>query len=494
MGRSGSNTLCLVLLGSMKAVLEFRSVTDVFRNARDNVLVAAPYFPPHEYRPRLHIISPLLGFIDIFRGIPDKSATSSAVKRTNMLVFSAFRQFTPSPSSSVGEEDQYLFGKFKHNMEDSVGSWLLQLHSYDNPTAYEDCWSYPQLSQIYDDNSSESYWFPCSHTPKLLRSSTFGLVLSTNRLTPDDSGPAVFSWQLQLLFCLQAGTVPVVVGEGPFPYPKAISADTWEQAIIRINLRHTEQLIRQMNAISLAQLARLRYNGELIFQRHFRDDDTHLSTLLLEVSRRYGFTQPIAPSWSTMLVKELYSQNVTHQMFSQNRTQDLDCQLNGERRVCSVDLLPRQIAMGSSDSLKMNPFWTYPSTPWDTISDEVNKNHISVPNIQGTNKSSNANLLTDGQFTVVMLYYNRWDVLLDSIKALKSVAHLHSVIIVWNHPVGPSPEVILPKMPFPMKIFKAHNNSLNNRFLPLDLIQTEAILSLDDDVTLTVSEIEKGFR
>ncbi|KAF8566542.1 hypothetical protein P879_08878 [Paragonimus westermani] len=29
--------------------------------------------------------------------------------------------------------------------------------------------------------------------------------------------------------------------------------------------------------------------------------------------------------------------------------------------------------------------------------------------------------------------------------------------------------------------------------MPLDLIQTEAILSLDDDVTLTVTEIEKGF-
>ncbi|KAA3671103.1 uncharacterized protein DEA37_0008198 [Paragonimus westermani] len=51
-----------------------------------------------------------------------------------------------------------------------------------------------------------------------------------------------------------------------------------------------------------------------------------------------------------------------------------------------------------------------------------------------------------------MLYYNRWDVLLDSLNALKGVAHLHSVIIVWNHPVGPSPEVTFPKLPFPMKV------------------------------------------
>ena len=37
-------------------------------------------------------------------------------------------------------------------------------------------------------------------------------------------------------------------------------------------------------------------------------------------------------------------------------------------------------------------------------------------------------------------------------------------------------------------------NSLNNRFLPFDAIQTEAILSLDDDVHLRRDEIIFGFR
>ena len=38
------------------------------------------------------------------------------------------------------------------------------------------------------------------------------------------------------------------------------------------------------------------------------------------------------------------------------------------------------------------------------------------------------------------------------------------------------------------------HNSLNNRFLPFSNIQTEAILSIDDDVHLRHDEIQFAFR
>ena len=38
------------------------------------------------------------------------------------------------------------------------------------------------------------------------------------------------------------------------------------------------------------------------------------------------------------------------------------------------------------------------------------------------------------------------------------------------------------------------NNSLNNRFLPLSNVNTEAILSLDDDICLTHEDIVLGLR
>jgi hypothetical protein len=47
---------------------------------------------------------------------------------------------------------------------------------------------------------------------------------------------------------------------------------------------------------------------------------------------------------------------------------------------------------------------------------------------------------------------------------------------------------------FSLKVVKATRNSLNNRFLPYDAIETEAVLSVDDDTHLRHHEIVFGFR
>ena len=44
------------------------------------------------------------------------------------------------------------------------------------------------------------------------------------------------------------------------------------------------------------------------------------------------------------------------------------------------------------------------------------------------------------------------------------------------------------------QVVKVERNSLNNRFLPLDNIKTEAVLSLDDDTHLRHEEIDFAFR
>ena len=41
---------------------------------------------------------------------------------------------------------------------------------------------------------------------------------------------------------------------------------------------------------------------------------------------------------------------------------------------------------------------------------------------------------------------------------------------------------------------RTEKNSLNNRFLPWDAVETEAILSIDDDAHLRHDEIMFGFR
>lgn len=88
------------------------------------------------------------------------------------------------------------------------------------------------------------------------------------------------------------------------------------------------------------------------------------------------------------------------------------------------------------------------------------------------------------QFTIILLTYEREQVLMDSINRLRNLPYLHSLVVIWNSPRLPSPELRWPDIGAPIHVVKAARNSLNNRFLPLDNLQTEAILSMDDDAHL----------
>lgn len=45
-----------------------------------------------------------------------------------------------------------------------------------------------------------------------------------------------------------------------------------------------------------------------------------------------------------------------------------------------------------------------------------------------------------------------------------------------------------------LQVVSVGRNSLNNRFLPFSVIETDAVLSIDDDVHLRHDEIQFAFR
>jgi hypothetical protein len=98
------------------------------------------------------------------------------------------------------------------------------------------------------------------------------------------------------------------------------------------------------------------------------------------------------------------------------------------------------------------------------------------------------------QFTIVMLTYEREEVLLTSLARLYLLPYLNKVVVVWNGGAPPSPEARWPDIGVPIVVLKAPRNSLNNRFVPFKEIETEAILSIDDDAHLRHDEIVFGFR
>ncbi len=104
------------------------------------------------------------------------------------------------------------------------------------------------------------------------------------------------------------------------------------------------------------------------------------------------------------------------------------------------------------------------------------------------------------QFTIVILAFKRETLMSSLIESYLKLAYLHSILIVWNDMEiqQPSFEFIQKFRPHIMskriRVMKTNRNSLNNRFIPFDTIETDAVLSLDDDVSLRADEILFAFR
>lgn len=99
-------------------------------------------------------------------------------------------------------------------------------------------------------------------------------------------------------------------------------------------------------------------------------------------------------------------------------------------------------------------------------------------------------------FTAVILTYDRVDSLFTLIQKLSLVPSLHKILVIWNNQKKPPPNIsVFPKIQKPLKVIQTKSNKLSNRFYPYPEIETEAVLTIDDDITmLTQDELDFGFE
>jgi glucuronyl/N-acetylglucosaminyl transferase EXT2 len=86
--------------------------------------------------------------------------------------------------------------------------------------------------------------------------------------------------------------------------------------------------------------------------------------------------------------------------------------------------------------------------------------------------------------------------LFEVIQLLSKVHSLSKIIVVWNHmEVSPPPLEEFPRIRQPLIVIRSSVNKLTNRFLSYPEIKTDAILCIDDDITMVTSEeIQFGFE
>ena len=110
-----------------------------------------------------------------------------------------------------------------------------------------------------------------------------------------------------------------------------------------------------------------------------------------------------------------------------------------------------------------------------------------------TSKSSifSTSIAPDKGFTAIILGYARFKSLDSVIENLVQSSNLRKIIIIWNNLKLEPPEYKSPMI----KVIKMGKNSLNNRFYPFEDIETECVLSIDDDINmLSTDELDFGYH
>lgn len=337
---------------------------------------------------------------------------------------------------------------------------------------------------------------------ELLKLSTFALII-----TPGDPHLLISSGCATRLFeALEVGAVPVVLGEQvQLPYHDMLQ---WNEAALVVPKPRVTEVHFLLRSLSDSDLLAMRRQGRFLWETYFSTADSIFNTVLAMIRTRIQI--PAAP------IREEVAAEIPHRSGKAAGT-DPNMADNGDLDLGPVETEPpyaspkylRNFTLTVTDCYRgwnsaPGPFHLFPHTPFDPVLPSEAKFLGSGTGFRpigggagGSGKEFQAALggnVQREQFTVVMLTYEREEVLMNSLERLNGLPYLNKVVVVWNSPKLPSEDLLWPDIGVPIMVVRTEKNSLKNRFLPWNEIETEAILSIDDDAHLRHDEIMFGFR
>ncbi|KAI4802222.1 hypothetical protein KUCAC02_020074 [Chaenocephalus aceratus] len=325
---------------------------------------------------------------------------------------------------------------------------------------------------------------------EVLKVSTFGLVIAPG----DGQLVASAGCGMRLFEALEVGTIPVVLGDhSRLPYHQLIR---WSEAAIIVPKPRVTELHFLLRSLSDNDMLAMRRQGRFLWETYFSTSENVLNTLLACI--RTSIQVPAAP------IKEEPAHEIPHKAGKLAGT-DANLADNGDLDLGPVETEPpyasprflRNFTYTASETYRAwnrapGPFHLFPHTPLDPVLPSEAKFLGSGTGFRpigggtgGSGKEFQAALggnVPREQFTVVMLTYEREEVLMNSLERLNGLPYLNKNDLLW------------PDIGLPIVVVRTEKNSLNNRFLPWDVVETEAILSIDDDAHLRHDEIMFGFR
>ncbi|KAM6323695.1 exostosin-like 3 [Aegotheles albertisi] len=472
----------------------------IYNISTGRAMIAQSTFYDVQYRPGFDIvISPLVhamsepNFLEIPPQVP--------VKRKYLFSFQGEKiESLRSSLQEVRSFEEEIEGNAPADYDDRIITTLkaVQDSKLDFVLVEFTCKNQPKASLPTE-------WALCGERDdrlELLKLSTFALII-----TPGDTHLVISAGCAMRLFeALEVGAIPVVLGEQvQLPYNDVIR---WNEAALIIPKPRITEVHFLLRSISDNDLLAMRRQGRFLWETYFSTSDSVFSTVLAITRTRIQI--PAAP------IREETAVEIPHRSGKAAGT-DPNMADNGDLDLGPVETEPpyaspkylRNFTLTAMDMYRNwnsapGPFHLFPYTPFDPVLPSEAKFLGSGTGFRpigggagGSGKEFQAALggnVPREQFTVVMLTYEREEVLMNSLERLNGLPYLNKVVVVWNSPKLPSEDLLWPDIGVPIMVVRTEKNSLNNRFLPWDEIETEAILSIDDDAHLRHDEIMFGFR
>lgn len=348
-------------------------------------------------------------------------------------------------------------------------------------------------------------WSLCgtdSSRRNILRESTYVLIFAPG----NQEYVTTTLLQARLFEALRSGSIPVILGGDQVLLPYSEVVD-WKKCAIFLPKARVTELHFFLRAIPDADLLSLRRQGRMVWEKYLSSVQTTVDTVIAIVRNRLN----IPPK----AIESVRAISVFNSSFVPLRVDPVISETEPEESLGPIEAPYASPAFKRNYTLMLtqgyeiwndwgDPFSLYAQLPFDVVlpSDAkfIGSEHGFRPIGKGAGGAGKEFCEALGgnqpreQFTIVMLTYEREKVLLNSISMLYGLPYLNKVVVVWNSPKPPAEELQWPDIGVPVIVVKAIRNSLNNRFLPYDIIETEAVLSMDDDAHLRHDEIMFGFR
>ena len=352
--------------------------------------------------------------------------------------------------------------------------------------------------------TEKSEWSLCERREERLarlQEGTFCLILPPADLALLSS-PALLT---RLMECLAAGSVPVIMSADlVLPFSEVIQ---WSGAAVILPRQRITELHFLLRTLPQPDIFSLKRQGRRLLETYFSSPRAILEALIDLMRYRLSipglpFSDTPAPSVFNKTFSPLTMDHLPPEVEPDETLGPLEPPSPSPSftRNYSSMMTGASHAWNSAFSSHLLP----PFTPWTNNLPTEAKffgSGLGFRPINGGEGGSGHefSLALGGnspqeQFTVVMLTYEREQVLINSLARLYGLPYLNKVLVVWNSPQPPSSDLQWPDIGVPIHVVKTEKNSLNNRFLPYEAIETEAVLSVDDDAHLRHDEIIFGFR